>query len=98
MINNKKFLKDYLSTFSKVIKYNENDAIKFVETLKILTQHNIFPTIADARFVKPLDFKLIDTLLNNHKYIFTFEEGSEIGGFGSEILKFYNLHNKQTSI
>ena len=46
--------------------------------------------MADARFAKPVDLKLIDTLLDNHKYILTIEEGS-IGGFGSSVLHY--IHN-----
>jgi len=60
------------------------------EALKILEHNNIYPTLADARFAKPLDLKLIDTLLDNHKFILTIEEGS-IGGFGSSMLHY--IHN-----
>ena len=28
------------------------------EALKILAQHNIYPTLADARFAKPLDYEI----------------------------------------
>ena len=46
--------------------------------------------MADARFAKPLDFELIDMLLDNHNYILTIEEGS-IGGFSSSLLHY--IHN-----
>ena len=36
------------------------------EAGKILNENNIHPTIADARFAKPLDTKLIDLLIENH--------------------------------
>ena len=49
-------------------------------------------TLIDARFVKPLDTKLIDELLENHEYLVTIEEGS-IGGFGSIVLDY--IHNKR---
>jgi len=60
------------------------------KALEILAQQNIYPTLADARFAKPLDFKLIDSLLDNHKYMLTIEEGS-IGGFASSVLHY--IHN-----
>lgn len=44
-------------------------------------------TVADARFVKPLDKKLIDTLAANHEVLVTVEEGS-VGGFGSHVLQY----------
>ena len=61
-----------------------------LEAIKILENHNIFPTLADARFVKPLDTKLVDFLVDNHKYVVTIEEGS-IGGFSSSVLHY--IHN-----
>ncbi len=62
------------------------------EAIKILNTHNIFPTLADARFAKPIDLNLIDTLLDNHKYLITVEEGSS-GGFGSNVLNY--IHNER---
>ncbi len=44
-------------------------------------------TVADARFVKPLDKKLIDELAANHEVLVTVEEGS-VGGFGSHVLQY----------
>ena len=49
-------------------------------------------TLVDARFVKPLDTKLLDQLLNNHEFILTIEEGS-IGGFSSIVLDY--VHNRK---
>ncbi len=44
-------------------------------------------TVADARFAKPLDKKLIDELAANHEVFVTIEEGS-VGGFGSHVLQY----------
>lgn len=44
-------------------------------------------SVADARFAKPLDTALIDTLVQNHDLLITIEEGS-IGGFGSFVLEY----------
>jgi len=44
-------------------------------------------TIADARFAKPLDEKMICELAKNHKALITIEEGSR-GGFGSSVLEY----------
>jgi 1-deoxy-D-xylulose-5-phosphate synthase len=41
-------------------------------------------TIADARFMKPLDVDLLMKLANEHEVLITIEEGS-IGGFGSHV-------------
>jgi 1-deoxy-D-xylulose-5-phosphate synthase len=45
------------------------------------------PTIADARFLKPLDEELIAKLAATHDVLLTTEEGS-IGGFGSHVATF----------
>ena len=49
-----------------------------------LEAQGIRPTVADARFAKPLDRDLILTLVAGHKALITVEEGA-IGGFGSHV-------------
>ncbi len=49
-----------------------------------LAQRGIRPTIADARFVKPLDRELILGLAADHEALVTIEEGA-VGGFGSHV-------------
>jgi len=48
-------------------------------------------TVADARFMKPLDIELIRQLAADHSVIVTVEEGS-IGGFGDHVLHFLMLN------
>ncbi|MDG2361725.1 MAG: 1-deoxy-D-xylulose-5-phosphate synthase [Hellea sp.] len=54
-------------------------AAKELEALGLST------TVADARFAKPLDKKLVLQLADEHEVLITIEEGS-IGGFGSFVL------------
>ncbi|MCG6559427.1 1-deoxy-D-xylulose-5-phosphate synthase [Ruegeria sp. 1NDH52C] len=49
-----------------------------------LAAKGIAPTIADARFAKPLDRDLILQLAANHEALITIEEGA-VGGFGSHV-------------
>jgi 1-deoxy-D-xylulose-5-phosphate synthase len=44
-------------------------------------------TVADARFVKPLDRALVRRLARGHRLLLTIEEGS-VGGFGSHVLDY----------
>ncbi len=44
-------------------------------------------TIADARFMKPLDEELVLKLAREHEILITIEEGS-IGGFGSHVMQY----------
>jgi 1-deoxy-D-xylulose-5-phosphate synthase len=52
-----------------------------------LAAQGLSTTIADARFMKPLDEDLIRDLARNHEVLITIEEGS-VGGFGSHVLEF----------
>ena len=60
------------------------EALKAAEMLK---EKGFSVTVADARFAKPIDKKLVRKLLENHELLVTVEEGA-IGGFGSHILQF----------
>jgi 1-deoxy-D-xylulose-5-phosphate synthase len=51
---------------------------------EMLTAKGITPTIADARFAKPLDEDMILKLAREHEVLITIEEGA-IGGFGSHV-------------
>ena len=48
-------------------------------------------TIADARFMKPLDVDMILKLAREHEILLTIEEGS-IGGFGSHVVQMLTDH------
>ncbi|MBV0891155.1 1-deoxy-D-xylulose-5-phosphate synthase [Paracoccus sp. Z118] len=49
-----------------------------------LAQRGVAPTVADARFAKPLDRDLILRLARDHEALITIEEGA-VGGFGSHV-------------
>ena len=49
-----------------------------------LAAKGITPTVADARFAKPLDRELILSLAAEHEALITIEEGA-VGGFGSHV-------------
>jgi 1-deoxy-D-xylulose-5-phosphate synthase len=54
-------------------------------------------TVADMRFVKPLDEELIKQLAANHSLIVTLEENAVAGGAGAAVAEFVsqvNLHNR----
>ncbi|NDU99400.1 1-deoxy-D-xylulose-5-phosphate synthase [Pseudoroseicyclus tamaricis] len=50
----------------------------------LLARKGIEPTLADARFAKPLDEELILRLARDHEALVTVEEGA-VGGFGSHV-------------
>lgn len=55
--------------------------------------NTIDATVADMRFVKPLDTELLVQLAAEHDYIVTLEENSKIGGAGSAVLEVLTQHN-----
>ncbi|PIA65461.1 hypothetical protein AQUCO_00100748v1 [Aquilegia coerulea] len=56
----------------------------------LLASLGIQVTVADARFCKPLDIKLVRQLCEDHTFLITVEEGS-VGGFGSHVAQFIAL-------
>jgi 1-deoxy-D-xylulose-5-phosphate synthase len=52
-----------------------------------LSAYGLFPSIADARFAKPLDTDLIAKLAREHEVLITIEEGAA-GGFGAHVMQF----------
>ena len=58
------------------------EALKAADALEA---KGLSTTVADLRFAKPLDAKLIRTLLTTHEVAVTVEEGS-IGGLGAHVL------------
>ncbi len=54
---------------------------------EILAGHDLRPTVADARFAKPLDEELLERLALGHDLVVTIEENVLPGGFGSAVLE-----------
>jgi 1-deoxy-D-xylulose-5-phosphate synthase len=58
-----------------------------LQAAEILAAHDLRPTVADARFAKPLDEELLERLALGHDLIVTIEENVLPGGFGSAVLE-----------
>ena len=79
----------------RIIKKGNKVAIlsfgaRLYESLKaaeILDTKGYSTSVADARFCKPLDTKLIKNLISNHDILITIEEGV-VGGFGSHVMQY----------
>lgn len=50
-------------------------------------EHGVEPTVADARFAKPLDGELLERLVAEHDVLVTIEENVLAGGFGAGVLE-----------
>ena len=57
-----------------------------LKAANMLSAQGLSATVADARFARPLDAKLIERLAKEHEVLITIEEGAK-GGFGSFVLE-----------
>lgn len=62
-------------------------AVKVREHLK---EKGFNVTLVNARFVKPIDEEMIDSLLSSHRCIITLEENVINGGYGMAVLRYIN--------
>ena len=58
-----------------------------LQAAEILAGHDLTPTVADARFAKPVDAELLERLALGHDLVVTIEENVLPGGFGSAVLE-----------
>jgi len=68
------------------------------EALKILKKEKISPSLIHARFIKPIDEKMLQRIAKTHSVIITVEENNLIGGFGSYINSFIFNNNLDTRV
>ena len=73
------------------IAKNVTDAIQ-------LADNSIEIAHFDMRFVKPLDAKLLHTIFKEYETVFTVEDGTIKGGFGTAILEFASENGYQNKI
>lgn len=67
------------------------DALSAAE---LLGEEGISACVVNARFVKPLDARLLDELAERFRVVVTIEDSQKMGGFGSAVLEHYaSVHN-----
>ncbi len=65
---------------------------------ELLLANGLNPTLVNARFIKPLDKDLLYQIATTHEFIFTIEEGTVVGGFGSSVAEFLLTHNFKSKL
>jgi 1-deoxy-D-xylulose-5-phosphate synthase len=58
-----------------------------LDAADLLAKHGFSATVVNARFVRPLDREMLREALATHAVVFTVEEGTLNGGFGSACLE-----------
>jgi 1-deoxy-D-xylulose-5-phosphate synthase len=62
-----------------------------IDAADILAKEKIFPTIINARFVKPLDERAFKSAIKDCQLVLTVEDGISSGGFGSALAEILDL-------
>ena len=75
-----------------LISYGDflNTALEIQEDLKA---KNIYLQVINARYIKPMDIKILAMLAKQNKPVFVYEEVVSVGSLGSEIAKYLLEHN-----
>ena len=65
---------------------------------QLYSKHGLSVTVTNARFVKPLDEKLLLSHARNHDFMITLEDNVLAGGFGSAILEALQRQDKSIPV
>ncbi len=61
-----------------------------LQAAKLLEADGISVSVMNARFLKPFDTALFESLAQNHKLVVTLEDNAKIGGLGSLVSELYD--------
>ena len=64
-----------------------------MEIEELLAKDGIDATVVNLRFAKPLDYEMLDEVLDYHSLIVTMEENVLSGGVGEHICRYVELHS-----
>lgn len=64
-----------------------------MEVEELLAKDGIDATVVNLRFAKPLDYEMLDEVLDYHSLIVTMEENVPSGGVGEHICRYVELHS-----
>lgn len=70
-------------------------AVKVRDTLR---ENGLDATVVNARFVKPIDIGLIDSLCQRHSLFVTMEENVYNGGFGEKVVTYLAENHKDKNV
>ena len=84
---------------SKVALFAIGSMVKTAVIVKeILAESGIDATLVNARFAKPIDTDMIDSLSQNHDLIVTMEENVASGGLGDKVIEYVNENKLKVDV
>lgn len=69
-----------------------------VQVCEMLEKDAVNPTMVNARFVKPLDTRMLDNLAKKHSLLVTMEENVKTGGFGSAAADYMRVNHPEVRV
>ncbi|MCI8576847.1 MAG: 1-deoxy-D-xylulose-5-phosphate synthase [Lachnospiraceae bacterium] len=103
-----------LKEFAAPVEYGKGELIYEGQTIALLAvgsmvstaQHvreklleeGISCTLANGRFIKPVDKELVEKLAAGHKLVVTLEENVLRGGYGLEVTAYIHAHHPETRV
>ena len=76
---------------SEIVLFALGAMVKTAETVRnALKEQGYSCSLINARFAKPLDTEMLDSVVKNHKLIVTMEENVINGGMGEHITEYYH--------
>jgi 1-deoxy-D-xylulose-5-phosphate synthase len=63
-----------------------------------LEAEGIHSEVINMRFIKPLDYQMLDDIASRHHKIVTLEESTLLGGFGSGVLEYFAEKNYKNDV
>jgi 1-deoxy-D-xylulose-5-phosphate synthase len=56
-----------------------------VQAAEQLAETGLDVTVVNGRFIKPLDRRMLRSLVEEHRFLVTVEDGTEVNGFGTQV-------------
>ncbi|MCI9125728.1 MAG: 1-deoxy-D-xylulose-5-phosphate synthase [Eubacterium sp.] len=91
---------------SPVIKQGKDIAIITVgnmfeeakKAVELLEKESVYPTVIDARFIKPIDKQMIENIAKDHKAVVVVEEAIKKGGYGEAVTAYVHERKLNTTV
>ena len=73
-----------LESFQTPVAYGKSEMLYEEDTIALLCRCSLI----NGRFIKPVDFEMIDRIAAGHRYLVTLEENVLRGGYGEQVLAY----------
>ena len=82
-----------ITTGTDAVLITYGSLLNYATTIQKNLDHDISLSIVNARYQKPIDTKMFESILDKYKYIFIYEEQTYINSLGFYLLSYANSHN-----